>query len=152
MKPLLEGGTCISYGARALNEGGYQSIPKLVFPGGALIGCSAGFLNVPKIKGTHTAMKSGMLAAESAYEALFGENPLEDGQAAQLTSYEENIKNSWVYDELYAVRNCKPAFHGPLGLIGGVLHSGFSTMISKGKEPWTLKHHKPDWQCLKPAA
>ncbi|KAG2223004.1 hypothetical protein INT45_012303 [Circinella minor] len=154
IKPILEGGNCISYGARALNEGGYQSIPKLVFPGGALIGCTAGFLNVPKIKGTHTAMKSGMLAAEAAYETLFtpGEQePKELDGPVYLENYEKNIENSWVYDELYAVRNCKPSFHGPLGLLGGLIHSGFSTMISRGKEPWTLKHGKPDWQALEPA-
>lgn len=137
-----------------MNEGGYQSIPKLAFPGGALIGCTAGFLNVPKIKGTHTAMKSGMLAAEAAYEKLFtpGEQePKELDGPVYLENYEKNIENSWVYDELYAVRNCKPSFHGPLGLLGGLIHSGFSTMISKGKEPWTLKHGKPDWQALEPA-
>lgn len=150
VKSLLEGGNCISYGARALNEGGYQSIPKLVFPGGALIGCTAGFLNVPKIKGTHTAMKSGMLAAEAAYDALFGSEEQPEAPV-MLNKYEDSIKNSWVYDELYAVRNCKPAFHSPLGLYGGVLYSGISTLITKGKEPWTFKHKKADWECLKPA-
>ncbi|KAI8638776.1 hypothetical protein BD408DRAFT_422539 [Parasitella parasitica] len=156
VKSLLEGGKCISYGARALNEGGYQSIPKLVFPGGALIGCTAGFLNVPKIKGTHTAMKSGMLAAESAYEALF--NGLEPEQESQLEgpvvldTYEERIKDSWVYKELYEVRNIQPSFHGPLGLWGGMMYSGIDTLFLKGRTPWTFKHKKADWECMKTAA
>ncbi|KAL7308226.1 hypothetical protein PS15m_012107 [Mucor circinelloides] len=155
VKSLLEGGKCISYGARAINEGGYQSIPKLVFPGGALIGCTAGFLNVPKIKGTHTAMKSGMLAAESAYEALY--NGLEPDQESQveepvlLNTYEERIKDSWVYKELYEVRNVQPSFHGPLGLWGGMLYSGIDTLFLKGRTPWTFKHKKADWECMKTA-
>lgn len=154
VKPLLEGGKCISYGARAINEGGYQSIPKLAFPGGALIGCSAGFLNLPKIKGTHTAMKSGMLAAEAAYEKIIGqgENEAETQEPIMLDNYEDSFKNSWVHDELYAVRNCQPSFHTSLGLLGGVLYSGLTTMITKGKEPWTFKHKKTDWESLKPAA
>jgi electron-transferring-flavoprotein dehydrogenase len=150
VRDVLEGGKCISYGARALNEGGFQSIPKLVFPGGALIGCTAGFLNLPKIKGTHTAMKSGMLAAESCYDALFGANPQESGPLV-LDSYEENLKNSWVWKELWAVRNVKPSFHGPLGLFGGVMWAGLDTMILKGNAPWTWKHKKADWESLKPA-
>ncbi|EIE75850.1 hypothetical protein G6F46_006096 [Rhizopus delemar] len=147
IKSLLEGGKCISYGARALNEGGYQSIPKLVFPGGALIGCTAGFLNVPKIKGTHTAMKSGMLAAESAFDRLF-----EEEGAIVLDNYEDKIKNSWVYDELYQVRNIIPSFHSPLGLYGGLAYSGLDTLLLKGRVPWTFKHKKADWECMKTAA
>ncbi|KAG2186024.1 hypothetical protein INT43_002462 [Umbelopsis isabellina] len=150
VRDVLEGGKCISYGARALNEGGFQSIPKLTFPGGALIGCTAGFLNLPKIKGTHTAMKSGMLAAESCYDAIFGANAQESGPIV-LDSYEENLKNSWVWKELWAVRNVKPSFHGPLGLFGGVMWTGLDTMILKGKAPWTWKHKKADWESLKPA-
>merc|ERR1719382_1894326 len=94
VKSILEGGTCISYGARCLNEGGLQAIPKLTFPGGMLTGCSAGFLNVPKIKGSHTAMKTGMLAGEAAAEALLG------GEAApaELTAYEESVRGSWVWE------------------------------------------------------
>ncbi|SAM07456.1 hypothetical protein [Absidia glauca] len=149
---LLEGGTCISYGARAINEGGYQSIPKLTFPGGALIGCTAGFLNLPKIKGTHTAMKSGMLAAEAAYEKLFAGSEEEQVSGVILDNYEEKIKNSWVYEELYEVRNCKPSFNSSLGVLGGVLYSGLETLILKGKEPWTFRHKHADWQTLKPAA
>lgn len=135
-KSVLEGGKCISYGARALNEGGIQSVPKLVFPGGALIGCSAGFVNVPKIKGTHTAMKSGMLAAEAAFSAFDSdaEGPI------QLYSYEENLKNSWIWDELHQVRNIRPSFHNPLGNWGGILYSGIDSILLRGKAPWTLKH------------
>ena len=100
----FEGGRRISYGARALNEGGLQSIPKLSFPGGLLIGDAAGFLNVPKIKGTHTAMKSGMLAAEAVAEALAGDHP------AEVTGYLDKLQASWVWEELSAVRNVRPAF------------------------------------------
>lgn len=146
----LEGGKCIAYGARALNEGGAQSVPQLAFPGGALIGCSAGFVNVPKIKGTHTAMKSGMLAAEAAYNAI---NEV-DGSAntpITLSSYETSLKESWVWKELWAVRNCRPAFHSPLGVYGGVLLSGLEVMFLRGRHPITLKHGQPDWARLKPA-
>src|ERR1700710_1919082 len=97
---VLKGGECLAYGARALNEGGYQSVPKLTFPGGALIGCSAGFLNVPRIKGSHTAMKSGMMAAEAAVEAIVSQR-----SGDELLAYTEAYKASWVYDELRRVRN-----------------------------------------------
>lgn len=93
-KKILEGGQCISYGARVLNEGGYHAIPKLTFPGGMLAGCSAGFLNVAKIKGTHNAMKTGMLAAESIF------NSNEDLDSKELIDYEKAVKNSWVAKEL----------------------------------------------------
>ncbi|PHZ13602.1 uncharacterized protein RHIMIDRAFT_201001 [Rhizopus microsporus ATCC 52813] len=148
IKSTLEGGKCISYGARAINEGGFQSIPKLVFPGGALIGCTAGFLNVPKIKGTHTAMKSAMLAAESAFDVLF--NQQSEGPIV-LNNYEESIKDSWVYEELYQVRNLVPSFHSPLGLFGGLAYSGLDSLILKGRTPWTFKHKKADWECMKTA-
>ncbi|KAI8988908.1 hypothetical protein BDB01DRAFT_783558 [Pilobolus umbonatus] len=151
IKKVLEGGKCISYGARAINEGGFQSIPELIFPGGALIGCTAGFLNVPKIKGTHTAMKSGMLAAESAYEQLFGTEEEAEGPIV-LDNYVEKIKSSWVYKELYQVRNLIPSFHTPLGLYGGLAYSGLDSMILKGRTPWTFKHQKADWECMKTAA
>lgn len=131
-----------------MNEGGIQSIPKLYFPGGALIGCSAGFMNVPKIKGTHTAMKSGMIAAESAYDAIFKN---EQSTPISLESYEKNLKESWVWQELHQVRNVRPSFHNPLGTIGGVIYSGFETLIMRGKEPWTFKHPIPDHAMLKPA-
>jgi len=137
---LLQGGRRISYGARALNEGGYQSIPTLTFPGGALIGCAAGFLNVAKIKGTHTSMKSGMLAAETAFDHLM--------QGTALQEYEAKIKDSWVYAELYQSRNIRPAFHK--GLWAGLLYAAFDTYILRGRAPWTL-HHKRDNEALKPA-
>jgi electron-transferring-flavoprotein dehydrogenase len=138
VRPLFEGGRRIAYGARALNEGGFQSIPKLVFPGGALIGCTAGFMNVPKIKGSHTAMKTGMLAAEAAFEALGRES-------GELDSYPEALKKSWVWAELKSVRNVRPAFH--LGLAGGLLGSAIDTYIFRGHAPWTL-HHTPDYSKL----
>lgn len=139
IKPIFENAKRISYGARALNEGGYQSIPELVFPGGAIIGCGAGFVNVPKIKGTHTAMKSGMLAAEAACKALKGE-------AEDLSSYPKALKKSWVYKELYKVRNIRPSFHG--GLLKGLFHSAISTVLC-GLEPWTLKNRADHTQLKK---
>ncbi|KAI9208857.1 uncharacterized protein BJ171DRAFT_418934 [Polychytrium aggregatum] len=149
-KKHLEGGKIISYGARALNEGGYQSIPKLSFPGGALIGCSAGFMNVPKIKGTHTAMKSGILAADAIVEKITADDA-ESAGPIQLDSYEEAFKNSWAYKELYEVRNIRPSFHTSLGLYGGLIYSGVDTLLLKGRVPWTLKYAKPDHECLVPA-
>ncbi len=142
---ILQGGKRIAYGARSLNEGGIQSLPGLVFPGGALIGCSAGFLNVPKIKGTHTAMKSGLLAADSIVEAL-SQNRNND----VLTNYPEKIKNSWLYKELHQARNFRPAF-SKWGLIGGTLYAGIDLKLFRGKAPWTLNHHGSDRKQLKPA-
>ena len=147
-KSVLEGGTCIAYGARALNEGGYQSIPKCAFPGGALIGDCAGFLNLPKIKGTHTSMKSGMLAAEAAYEALKS-NP--DASSVFLYDYEDKLRSSWIWPELKAVRNMRPSFHNPLGLYGGIIYSGLEAYLFRGKVPWTLPHGKPDYADTKKA-
>ena len=144
MRPLFEGGRRICYGARALSEGGFQSIPKLVFPGGALIGDCAGFLNVPKIKGTHTAMKSGMVAAEAAFEAL------RDGaRRPVLESYPERLRQSWLWEELYRVRNIRPAFRP--GLFPGLVYSALDTYLLRGRAPWTLKHHE-DHRSLKKAA
>ncbi|RIA95759.1 hypothetical protein C1645_796288 [Glomus cerebriforme] len=148
IRKYLEGGKIRSYGARALNEGGYQSIPKLVFPGGALIGCTAGFLNLPKIKGTHTAMKSGMLAAEAAYDAVTSNS---SSGPITLTAYEESIKNSWVYNELYKVRNIRPSMNTPFGVYGFILYSGIEMLFLKGRTPWTFKHHRQDHAALKPA-
>ncbi|XP_014249643.1 electron transfer flavoprotein-ubiquinone oxidoreductase, mitochondrial [Cimex lectularius] len=150
IKKTLEGGKRIAYGGRALNEGGFQSIPKLTFPGGCLVGCTAGFLNVPKIKGTHYAMKSGMLAAESAFECLTSDlkSPT---VGLEPTSYEAKIKNSWIWSDLKAVRNVRPSFHTSLGLYGGMAYSGFTILLG-GREPWTLKHGKPDHMRLKPAS
>ncbi len=143
IRELFTNGRRISYGARALNEGGYQSIPKLVFPGGALLGCSAGFLNVPKIKGTHTAMKSGMLAAEAVMEAW------DTPEVATLDSYEQSIYTSWVGPELYTVRNIRPAFR--MGLWMGLLYAALDTYVLRGKSGWTFRHHA-DHTTLKNAA
>jgi len=148
---VLKGGECIAYGARALNEGGLQSIPKLYFPGGALIGCSAGFLNVPKIKGTHNAMKSGMVAAEEAYKQLTGENA-ESSEPVDMSGYEAAMEKSWVYDELREVRNIRPSFHNPLGMWGGMAWSGLDSMILKGRVPFTFHHPKEDYAATKPAS
>lgn len=140
VKELLDGGERVCYGARALNEGGYQSIPKLTFNGGLLVGCAAGFLNVPKIKGSHTAMKSGMLAAETVFEAL--ENGNED-----LGNYEKKIKESWIAKELYKVRNIRPSFN--FGLWFGLIYSAIDTYVLRGLAPWTFKHHKDNEQTRK---
>lgn len=135
IKPLLEGGRRVAYGARALVEGGLQSIPTPCFKGGILIGDTAGFLNVPKIKGSHTAIKSGIIAAESLYDTL-----TQDTQAwgAECKAYPDNLKKSWLWKELHAVRNIRPGFHK--GLIFGLLNAAFETLIG-GKSPWTLKNH-----------
>jgi electron-transferring-flavoprotein dehydrogenase len=143
----LEGGKRIAYGARAITEGGLQSIPQLVIPGAALIGCSAGFMNVPRIKGSHNAMKSGMLAAEAAFEAVTA------GRSGDvLDAYPKALKSSWIQRDLHRVRNVKPLwsrFGTALGVaLGGIdmwmnhLHIGL---------PVTLKHGKPDYATLKPA-
>lgn len=145
-KNVLEGGKCISYGARTLIEGGFQSIPKCAFPGGALIGDTAGFVNLPKIKGTHTAMRSGMLAAEAAYDALQGNKA---GEGVFLYDYEEKLRNSTIWSELKQVRNMRPSFHTPLGLYGGIIYSGLEAYLFRGKAPWTLKHGKPDHAATK---
>ncbi len=142
VRPTFEGGRRIAYGARAINEGGFQSIPKLTFPGGALIGCTAGFLNVPKIKGTHTAMKSGMVAAEAVFDAL-GES---DG-AVEVADYRARLEASWVWDELYRVRNLRPGFRW--GLLPGLAHAAIDTYVLRGRAPWTLHHHA-DNTSLKP--
>jgi electron-transferring-flavoprotein dehydrogenase len=142
IRGTFEDGRRICYGARALNEGGLQSIPKLVFPGGALIGCAAGFLNVPKIKGNHTAMKSGMLAAEAVFEALAR------GGNSGLDAYPAALEASWVREELYLARNVRPAFH--FGLFGGLAHAALDAYLLRGRAPWTLRHH-PDHSRLRPA-
>ncbi|AMW33858.1 electron transfer flavoprotein-ubiquinone oxidoreductase [Haematospirillum jordaniae] len=144
VRPLLEKGRRVAYGARAINEGGFQSIPKLTFPGGTLIGCSAGFLNVPKIKGTHTAMKSGMVAAEAVFEALSNGASCRD----EVSAYGHMMKASWVWPELHKARNIRPSFHK--GLWGGLIYSALATYVFRGKEPWTFHNHA-DHACLKPA-
>lgn len=143
IRPTFEGGRRIAYGARALAEGGFQSIPKLVFPGGALIGDTAGFLNVPKIKGTHTAMKSGIVCAEAIFAALASDEP-----PAVVDAYPEELKQSWVWDELYRVRNVRPSFHK--GLWFGIAYSALDTYLFRGKAPWTFHNHT-DHDQLKPA-
>ncbi len=146
IRPMLEGGKRLAYGARALNEGGFQSVPKLTFPGGALIGCSAGFLNVPKIKGSHTAMKTGMMAAEAVVAAL-AEG---DNRPAELTAYPEAYRKSWVYDELYRARNIRPAA-ARFGMKLGMAIGGFDMKVLGGKAPWTFHNRHADHECLKPA-
>ena len=143
VRTMLEGGKRISYGARALNEGGFQSIPKLVFPGGLLIGDCAGFLNLPKIKGTHTSMKSGMLAAEAVAAALASDAPAE-----RLDAYPESLQASWIWDELRTVRNMRPGF-AKWGMWGGLVNAALET-VTRGKLPWTLAHHA-DHSATKPA-
>ena len=142
--PIFEGGKRISYGARALNEGGLQSLPKLTFPGGVLIGCAAGTLNVPKIKGTHTAMKSGMVAAEAIAAAFAG------GKPAEVTAYAEMLRASWVWPELHGVRNIRPGF-AKFGLYGGLVNAALDTYLFRGKAPWTLRNHS-DHETLRKAS
>jgi electron-transferring-flavoprotein dehydrogenase len=141
VKAILEGGRRVSYGARAINEGGLQSIPKLVFPGGALVGCSAGFLNVPRIKGTHNAMKSGMLAAEAIVASLAAGSTGGD----ELSSYPKAFKKSWAYKDLHRVRNARPAL-SKFGLTLGTIYAGFDMWMNNlglgFLLPWTLSHHK----------
>src|SRR5260221_242792 len=139
IRPLFEGGRRISYGARALNEGGFQAIPKLDFPGGSIIGCAAGFLNVAKIKGSHTAMKSGMVAAETVFARL-------DGAAGD---YRRAMAESWVWEELRRVRNIRPSFRW--GLWGGLAYSALDTYVFRGNAPWTMHHHADNLQLDKAA-
>jgi electron-transferring-flavoprotein dehydrogenase len=144
VRPMLEGGKRVAYGARALIEGGFQAIPRLVFPGGAIAGDAAGFMNVPKIKGSHTAMKSGMLAAEAVAAALSG------GRPPVLEAYPEALRRSWVWEELRSVRNIRPGF-AKYGLIGGFLLAGLETYVLRGRSPWTFRHHA-DHETLKDAS
>ncbi len=150
IRPMLEGGKRLSYGARAINEGGWQSVPKLTFPGGALIGCAAGFVNLPRIKGSHNAMKTGMLAAETAFAAL-SRSP--DG-AETLAGYEEACRKSWVFDDLYRVRNVKPGMKWGLwmGTVHGGIHMWLNNLGLGFLVPWTLHHRKADHETLDPAA
>jgi electron-transferring-flavoprotein dehydrogenase len=149
IRGYFEGGKRIGYGARAINEGGLQSIPKLTFPGGALIGCSAGFVNLPRIKGSHNAMKTGMLAADAAIAAIAA------GRAHdELVDYPEAFRKSWAYQDLYKVRNVKPGLKG--GMWPGTAHGGLHMWLNDlglGKlVGWTLRHRKADNQTLQPAA
>ena len=141
IKKYIENGKRISFGARALIEGGIQSLPKMYMPGALLVGCDAGTLNMPKIKGSHTAMKSGMIAAETVFEHL--------NQQKDLAIYEEKFNKSWVYEELYAARNVKPSFSW--GLLLGIIFTGLDQIIFRGKLPFTLRHKHADHETLKDA-
>jgi electron-transferring-flavoprotein dehydrogenase len=143
IRKFLEGGKRISYGARAIAAGGLQALPKLVFPGGCLVGDDAGFLNASRIKGSHTAIKSGMLAAEAAFAALAAETP-----APELTAYPESFKSSWLYDELHRARNFKPWMSK--GLWMGTMMVGIDQVLFRGKAPWTLHHDHADHECIRP--
>jgi len=142
IKKIIEGGKRISFGARALIEGGLQSLPKMFVPGALLIGCDAGTLNMPKIKGSHTAMKSGIIAAETIIEYLNGEK--------DLSIYEEKFNKSWLYEELYSARNVKPSFNW--GLIFAIIFTGIDQILFRGKFPFTLRHKHADHETLKPAS
>ncbi|MDP1751112.1 MAG: electron transfer flavoprotein-ubiquinone oxidoreductase [Reyranella sp.] len=144
----LQGGKRLAYGARAINEGGVQSVPKLIFPGGALIGCSAGFVNLPRIKGSHNAIKSGMLAAEAAFEALVAGKTGGD----ELIAYPVKVKASWIWKDLDKVRNVKPALSW--GTVVGTIYGGFDMwMHDLGiRLPWTFHHKKADHETLRPAS
>ncbi len=141
VRPTFENGRRVAYGARALSEGGIQSLPRLTFPGGMLVGDTAGFLNVPKIKGTHTAMKSGMTAAEAVYDHL------QAGGGSEVVGYPERLRHSWLWDELDRVRNIRPAFRW--GLYGGIAYSAIDTYLFRGRAPWTLHHHADHSQLKK---
>ena len=147
IRPMFAGGKRIAYGARALNEGGIQSMPKLVFPGGLLLGCAAGMLNVPKVKGSHNAIKSGMLAADAVFEAL----STGDAGYGVLKSYPERVRGSWIHDELHKARNFRPAF-SRWGLYGSMLYAGLDLKLLGGRAPWTLRHRHADHRSLRPAA
>jgi len=145
IRTFFEGAKRISYGARAITAGGLQSLPKLVFPGGALIGCDAGFLNMSRIKGSHAAIKSGMLAAEAVVAALGA------GRTAdELAAYPEAFEKSWLHEELHVARNVKPWLKK--GLYLGSLMTGIDQIVFRGKAPWTLHHSTPDHACLRPAS
>ena len=145
IRTFLEGGKRISYGARAITAGGLMSLPKLVFPGGALVGCDAGFLNASRIKGSHAAIKSGMLAADAAFDALQAGR-----QADELQAYPEAFKTSWLHQELHGARNFKQWMSK--GLYLGTLMVGIEQKLLGGKIPWTLHHKHADHECLRPAA
>jgi len=145
IRGFFEGGKRLSYGARAITAGGLQSLPKLTFPGGALIGCDAGFLNASRIKGSHAAIKSGMLAAQAAFDALNA------GRAQdELCAYSKSFEQSWLHEELHVARNFKPWMSK--GLLTGTVMVGIDQVLLRGKAPWTLHHTHADHECLKPAA
>jgi electron-transferring-flavoprotein dehydrogenase len=143
VRRTFEGGKRVSYGARAITSGGLQSLPRLVFPGGALIGDEAGFLNASRIKGSHCAIKSAMLAAEAAHDAVASGRSRDE-----LTAYPESFRTSWLHDELYRARNFKPWM--AKGLYTGTLMFGVDQVLFRGKAPWTLRHKHADHETLKP--
>ena len=145
VRATLEGGKRLEYGSRAINASGLQSLPKLVFPGGALIGCDAGFLNAPRIKGSHAAIKSGMLAADAAFDALAAER-----QRDELAAYPQAFEASWLHDELHRARNFKPLLDK--GLYWGGFLFGLDQIVFRGKAPWTLHRKFADHEKLKPAS
>lgn len=145
IRKFFEGGKRISYGARAITAGGLQSLPKVTFPGGALIGCDAGFLNTSRIKGSHAAIKTGMLAAEAAFDALGT-----DRKYDELSAYTQAFEQSWLKEELHKARNFKPWMSK--GLYTGTLMVGIDQIVFGGKAPWTLHHKHADHECLKPAS
>ncbi len=145
IRKFFEGGKRISYGARAITAGGLQSLPKLTFPGGALLGCDAGFLNASRIKGSHAAMKTGTMAADAVFAALAANR-----QADELTAYTQAFEQSWLHEELHKARNFKPWMSK--GLYTGTLMVGIDQIVFGGKAPWTLHHQHADHECLKPAS
>ncbi|WP_405231801.1 electron transfer flavoprotein-ubiquinone oxidoreductase [Lentisalinibacter salinarum] len=147
IRQYLDGAERISYGARAVNKGGLQALPKTCFPGGLLVGCDAGYLNGVKIKGAHTAMKTGMLAAESVFEAL----EAGDEGGSDLVAHEERVKNSWVYEELHKARNFEPSQH-KFGTFFGAAFTFLDQNIMRGRMPFTMHNRVPDHEELKPAA
>ncbi|KAK5978253.1 Electron transfer flavoprotein-ubiquinone oxidoreductase, partial [Trichostrongylus colubriformis] len=144
IRKTFENAKRLGYGARALNEGGFQTVPKVTFPGGCLVGCTASMLNVAKLKGVENAMKSGMLAAESIYPEI-----KEDTSCITPTAYTEALENSFVFKEMKATRNVRPSFNTGLGWLGGLTYAGMFYVLGRGKEPWTLHHGKKDNEKLK---
>jgi len=144
IRAFLEGAKRVAYGARAINASGIQSLPKLVFPGGALIGCDAGFLNAPRIKGSHAAIKTGMLAGEAATDAVAAGRSHDE-----LSAYPDGLNSSWLFDELHRARNFKPYLDK--GLVTGAMLWGIDQLVFRGKAPWTLHRTKADHEKLKPA-
>ncbi len=149
VSPFLKNGKRLEYGARVLSEGGVQCMPKLTFAGGVLVGDAAGFVNVPKIKGIHSSMKSGMLVAECIYQSLQGHDA-ESDQSVEISGLDESLKSSWLYKELWAVRNVRPTFKW--GALVGAAYAGLEEYILRGKAPWTIKHAHADHESLKLAA
>lgn len=145
IRPTLEGGKRISYGARSLTAGGLLSLPKTTFPGGVMVGCEAGFLNASRIKGSHAAIKTGSLAADAAFDALMA-----DRSHDELIAYPAAFENSWLHEELSKSRNFKQWFKK--GRTVGTFMTGVEQWLLRGKMPWSLRHSKPDYASLKPAA